>query len=471
MQHTTESSPLVASAAAAPNVVAEAKTLVRLTGPIIFTLVMEFLPGVVNIVLVGQMDSPDTKQFVDAASISTMYINITAMSVGMGMASAMDTLCTQAFGAGNLHKMGDYLQGALLGMALTFIPVAFLNWFAEAGLLALGQEPAISALAGDFTRLSLLGIPCIFVYELLKKMLQAHSIVHPVAAMVVAANAIHVGLGYVLVHHTALGFYGAAIARTLSYVALPLMMLPYFAWVPVHRQWDITWSWATAVAELPDFFSFGVPGMLMMMLEWCAFEVLTLMAGVMPDAVVAIGVMSILSQILSTAYLVHCGLSIAATIRIGTLVGANEPGHAKAVMKAAYALCGGCMVVMVAALVGLREVLPTLFINDADVVEAAAAVMLFVVPCHVLDGLNAISQGIFRAMGQQAIATVVNGAAFYLVGIPLAAVAAFYFGGGVPGLWVGFTSGSLSACTMYFVLLCRLDWDKITNDASARYLE
>ncbi|OQS03525.1 Multidrug/Oligosaccharidyl-lipid/Polysaccharide (MOP) Flippase Superfamily [Thraustotheca clavata] len=157
---------------------------------------MEFLPGLVNIILVGQMNSSDTKEYVDAAANFAMYINITAYLL-MGMASAMDTLCTQAFGACNLKKFGDYLPGAFLGMALIFAPVALLSWYAEPILIALGQDVKISMLAGTFTQLSLVGIPFVFVNEIVKKMIQAHSIVSPTALMVVVAIVIILALGII----------------------------------------------------------------------------------------------------------------------------------------------------------------------------------------------------------------------------------------------------------------------------------
>ncbi|KDO35046.1 hypothetical protein SPRG_01110 [Saprolegnia parasitica CBS 223.65] len=482
LQSTTEKTPLVLESAkptalglladdSKPDLLEEAKVLVALAGPVMFTLFMEVLPSTTNMVLVGQMNSTDTKEFVDAASISGLYVNITAICGGLGMATAMDTLCTQAYGAGNIKKFGAYLQGALLGMALTLLPVFVLTWFTEAVLLALGQDATIAALAGTFTRLTMVGFPFFYIYELLKKMLQAYNIVHPMAAMVVLGNIIHICLGYYLVHHTSYGFYGAAIARSVSYISLPLMMVPYFCFNPVHHEWAIQWSWAEATAQLPAFFRYGVPGMLMMVIEWGAFEILTLMAGIMPNAIVDIGVMSILSQILTITYLVYMGMAVAATIRVGNMAGANKPAHAQLIVKLTYVICAICMVFVVGAMVLSRHSLPGLFISDPEVVQLTATILLFTLPGHMLDGMNAVSQGIFRATGQQSMATVVNAAAFYLVGIPLAAFFGFYVDWGVHGLWVGFTHGSLTAFVLYMVALYRVDWPATTQAIALQHVD
>lgn len=40
--------------------------------PIMLTYILEFVPGLVVVMLVGHMDAPDTKRLVDAATLSTM---------------------------------------------------------------------------------------------------------------------------------------------------------------------------------------------------------------------------------------------------------------------------------------------------------------------------------------------------------------------------------------------------------------
>lgn len=55
-----------------PNLLHEMNLLMVLVYPIVITYVLEFLPGLVCIILVGHIDSPYSKQYVDAATLSTM---------------------------------------------------------------------------------------------------------------------------------------------------------------------------------------------------------------------------------------------------------------------------------------------------------------------------------------------------------------------------------------------------------------
>jgi MATE family multidrug resistance protein len=50
------------------------------------------------VLFLGHLPDPEA---LGAGTLSTMYLNITGNTVGMGLATAMDTLCSQAYGAGD----------------------------------------------------------------------------------------------------------------------------------------------------------------------------------------------------------------------------------------------------------------------------------------------------------------------------------------------------------------------------------
>ncbi|ETI47273.1 hypothetical protein F443_08478 [Phytophthora nicotianae P1569] len=97
-----------------PQTKEEAKILVKLVGPVMITTFLEFLPGFTSIILAGNMDSPHSQHYIDAATFSTMALNMTSLSVGLGLASALDTLCSQAYGAKRYEKIGIYFQTGVI---------------------------------------------------------------------------------------------------------------------------------------------------------------------------------------------------------------------------------------------------------------------------------------------------------------------------------------------------------------------
>ena len=65
----------------------ELKSIVKLAIPIISTYLLELIPGIVTIILVGRADHGGaslTQLYLDTAALANMWVNITALSTGFG---------------------------------------------------------------------------------------------------------------------------------------------------------------------------------------------------------------------------------------------------------------------------------------------------------------------------------------------------------------------------------------------------
>ena len=135
----------------------------------------------------------------------------------MGMASALDTLCGQSYGAKQYHMLGIYMQRAMLILMLVSIPLAII-WFNTGYILNLvGQDPDISHEAGLYARFML---PNLFAYGLLQCLVrfpQTQNIVFPMMVSSGIATLLHVLICWVLVFKSGLGSKGAALANAISY--------------------------------------------------------------------------------------------------------------------------------------------------------------------------------------------------------------------------------------------------------------
>ncbi|EQC24928.1 hypothetical protein SDRG_17186 [Saprolegnia diclina VS20] len=452
---------------------AEILSLVQLAYPLVATFAMEFLPGFLSVALVGHLNSAYTKEFVDAAALSTVFLNVSGLSIGFGLASAMDTLCSQSVGAGKIYMLGVYLQSGMIVLSLAYIPMVLMNYNTTFFLNLLGQDAMVASLAGEFSRVTVFCLPSLFLYELLKKVLQAQHIVAPMAYIAVASNFIYIAVGYYLCYHTSLGFIGAAYARLVSNSCMPLMVLPYLLWNPVYTTWwpdehTMSSQWGEAFAHVYEFVTFGVPGMLMMLMEWWAFEMLALMAGWMPNPVLSISVHSVLINLSAMAYSLFLGISVATTIRVGNALGAYEPQRAKAIAKAAYCVSFAAAMFVATFFLATHNVLPAFFINDPSSIAQTQRALFFFVIFEVLDAMNCVAQGILRGMGRQAIGAYVNAMAYYAVGIPVAGVVGFYCELDVQGLWIGIAVGVFSAFCVYSWTLQHTNWRAMADKAVER---
>ncbi|KAK1941070.1 Multidrug and toxin extrusion protein 1 [Phytophthora citrophthora] len=455
---------------AEPKFAQELQTLLSLVYPVVLTTGLEFLPGFTCIILAGHIESPHTQQYVDAATLSTMFMNVTAFSVGSGLSSALDTLCSQAYGAKRFDKIGVYFQTGFLVVVTCFVPIFLLNWYSGAFLLLTGQDPEVAHLAQSFSRWTILGVPFVFLYKLLRKVLQAQNIMNPLVVIAAISSIVNAVSGYLLTYHTSMGFEGIALSRSLGNMVLPLMLIPYFSTHKHHlNQWWQGWNLTAAVAEIGLFLRLGVPSFLLLTTEWWAFEMLTLMAGVLPNAVVSISAHAVQVNVNNMIYMVFWGVAVASNVRIGNCLGANSPKQAKLACKVAQLLTLSISVAFAIMMFVFRGIIPSLFLTNRESIERSASLMAVWAPFEILDGQNTVLQGVYRGLGKQKVAATVSAVAYYACGIPVAALLGFHFALGVEGLWLGFGIGvSVSVSLLLCMLMGRWSWTDHAEEAQKR---
>lgn len=102
-----------------------------------------------------------------------MTANITGLAFYEGLATCLDTLTSQAFGAGKKHLVGLHIQRMIGLVLLATIPIGAI-WICSPWMLArIVPEKHVAYLAGDFLRFYLIGAPGYGVFEAVKRFTQA----------------------------------------------------------------------------------------------------------------------------------------------------------------------------------------------------------------------------------------------------------------------------------------------------------
>ncbi|MED6168067.1 hypothetical protein PIB30_008726 [Stylosanthes scabra] len=108
------------------------------------------------------------------------------------MASALETLCGQAYGAGQVEMLGVYMQRSwiiLLGACILLLPIYI---YSEPILILLGQDHEIAELAGTFTIQSIPQMFSLAINFPTQKFLQAQSRVGILAWLGFASLTVHI---------------------------------------------------------------------------------------------------------------------------------------------------------------------------------------------------------------------------------------------------------------------------------------
>lgn len=161
----------------------------------------------------------------------------------------------------------------------------------------------------------------------------------------------------------------------------------------------------------------AIPGLVMVLAEFLAFEALTLCAGMLGTEELAAQAV-VMSVATLTFFIGPFGLSIAGSTRIANLIGASLASAAKTSAKVliiAASLVGLINMVIIAV---LRNQLPRLFTNDDGVIQKAAMVLPICAAFQLLDSLATNCNGILRGLGKQSIGGYVNVASYYAVSLP-----------------------------------------------------
>jgi len=330
--------------------------------------------------------------------------------------------------------------------------------------LFLGQGARLSYDVQAFLRILIIGAPAYVGFESVKKYLQCQGIMHASTLVLLLTSPFNALLSYLLVHRTFLGFIGAPVALSITYHISFLLIIMYARWGPGPPPSDddsptsqyleeyeevllssnkpqelvstsFSFQGVFAPRLLWGFFYLAVPGILMVATEWWAFEIVALAAGRLgPVPLAAQGVVMTADQILNT---LPFGLSVATSNRIGNLIGARRPYHARlsAHTAAFLSFCVGSAVMSM--LLITRNYFGVLFSNDVEVINLVAKIMPLVASFQVADGLANACGGVLRGQGRQHLGAAFNLVSYYVLALPLGISLAFKFDQGLSGLWVG----------------------------------
>lgn len=417
----------------------EAGPLFRLAIPIVIAQLGQVLLGVVDATFAARLSI----QALDAVTLGSVWQVGTMMPLA-GIIMGMGPLVSQAHGGKRGDEAGLAFQRALVLAAVLSLSVA-LSWlYTTEGLLLLGQDPKLAAMAGTYVRTMLFCSPCYLAYTALSTYLGSRGIVHVGIVAMVLANLFNALAAWTLMFghfgFPALGIRGAALATGMTELLLPCMTALLIVYYRLHEGAWLPWS--RRVLEPVAFLrqlKLGIPGGLTLALELWAFQLGTLLAGRIDH--IALGAHAIALNIASLAFMVPLGFSIGTSTRVGQLIGSGEAERAEAAahtalkLLATYAVCVGVFFVIA------RESLPGLYSHDPHILRAVASVLPIAGAFQLFDGLQAGSSGILRGMGKPRITAMFNLVGYFAIGIPLAFYLGLHTALGLRGIWLGYAAG------------------------------
>ncbi|KAG6747542.1 hypothetical protein POTOM_049947 [Populus tomentosa] len=439
----------------------ETVKLWRIAGPIALSLVCQSGTNILTSIFVGHLGNLE----LSAVSVSLSVIITFCFGFLLGMGSALETLCGQAFGAGQVHMLGVYLQRSCIILLVTCVILLPIFIFAAPLLKVLGQEAALAELAGKFT---LLAIPNLFswaIYFPTQKFLQAQRKVGVITWIAVVALILHALWLYLFIYEFGWGITGAAIAFDLTGWLIALAQAVYvMGWCK--EGWrGFSWS---AFKDIWSFVTLSIASAVMLCLEVWYMMSIVILTGHLDNAVIAVGSLTICLNINGLELMLFLGINAAISVRVSNELGL---GHPRAAKYAVYVTVFQSLViglVCMAVVLIAKDYFAYIF-TSSKVMQVATSKLAFILAITmVLNSVQPVVSGVAIGGGWQALVAYINIGCYYVFGLPLGFLLGYKANLGVEGVWGGMLGGTALQTLLLLIILYKTNWNKEVAQTAER---
>ncbi len=415
----------------------ELRPTLRLALPLILAEIGWMSMTIVDTVMVGHL--PYSAEAIGAVSISSSLFIVFAF-FGEGVLIGLDTLVSQAFGAGRREDCHRSLINSIY-ISLALAPLLAISvWILPRYYERFGVTHPVAVLAAPYMRTLSVGLLPLLLYFAVRRTLQGMNMVRPIAFALVTSNLVNLIGNYVLIYgklgFLAYGVTGSGIATAVSRTYLASVLVAYLLWYDAkHKTELLKTPIQPDLTRIRRLISLGLPAALQMTAEVSVFAMVASLIARL-GAIAQAGHQIALNTV-SFTYMVPLGLSSAAAVRVGQAIGRGDPEGARDAGNTAIMLGASFMSAMSVALLVFPRYIARLYTSDEMVIHAATILLVAGAAFQLFDGVQTVSTGALRGTGDTRTPMVCHFSGYWLLGLPFGTWLCFRRHWGALGLWVG----------------------------------
>ncbi|XP_022950622.1 protein DETOXIFICATION 27-like isoform X1 [Cucurbita moschata] len=475
----------------------ESKKLWHIVGPSIFSRIVSYSILIIAQAFAGHLNDLDLAAF----SIAVTVVIGFDMGLLMGMASALETLCGQAYGAKKYYMLGIYMQRSWIVLFLCCILLLPIFFFASPILKLIGEPHDLADLAGV---LSIWMLPIHFSFAFyfpLQRFLQSQVKVWAIVWSAVAALVSHLVASWVLVVQLKMGVVGIAVACNVGWCAMPIVQIVYTTCGGCPLTW--TGFSVEAFSGLWEFVKLSAASGVMLCLENWYYRILVVITGNMKNAEIMVDALSIWFFLSTTIFIflfqfslyssgneknektgnycdgsmsingwemmIPLGFFVGTGVRVANELGAGNGEGAKfaTIVSSATSLIIGlvfcCLIVIFHNSFGL------IFSPSAVVLQEVDKLTILLALTILFNSIQPVLSGVAVGSGWQSYVAYINLGCYYIIGLPLGIFMQWFTDLGVKGIWIGMIFGGTGIQTLILLLITiRCDWEGEAKKAGLR---
>jgi MATE family multidrug resistance protein len=389
--------------------------------------------GVVDSLMVGKVGAAPL-----AASSIAHGLFMLFMIFGIGLSMAISPLTAMAMGAKKYSECGVVFRQGLLVNIIAGIGLTIAIIFGADIIRFLNQPEEIIEQGAAYMRILAYSVVPVMVFQTYKQFSEGLSLMRPAMVITLLANIINVFANWVLIYGNlgvpALYLPGAGWATFSTRLLMSIAFLLYVSISIQYKPYDPTLHYRRIdFSMIKKILRIGVPGGLQYLFEVGAFVGSAIIIGWLGTNELAAHQIAI--NLASISFMVALGISAAATIRVGNAVGRDDRAGIRNAGITAFLLSASVMGTFGIIFIVFRWFLPTLYIDNPEVIEIAASLLIIAALFQLSDGTQAVGIGLLRGLADAKIPMFITFIAYWIVGLPGGYLLGFTFGYGVQGIW------------------------------------
>jgi MATE family multidrug resistance protein len=413
----------------------ELRAMFALAVPLVLSELGWMAMGIVDTMFVGRVSA----SAIGAVSLGTSVFYAIAICAS-GVLWGLDTLVSQAFGAGDLEDARHSLVNGVW-LALFLIPFVMGTVWLFVPLFAMfGINREVLRVTEPYIRALNWSAPPLLLFFAMRRYLQSIGMVRPILITLITANLVNAIGNWIFVFGNLgapkMGAEGSGWSTCASRV---YMMAALIFIIRRHDKPVMTRSWHPDFLRIWRLFKLGVPAAGQIGLETSVFATVTIMIGKLSASVLAGHQIAL--TVVSTTFMMPYGISSAAAVRVGHAIGRRDPRGAARSGWTALAFGGGLMSLAAIALLTIPQAIARLFTPEAYIIAAATPLLQVAAFFQLFDGLQVTATGALRGAGDTRTPMLCHFAGYWIIGLPLGALLCFHYSFGAVGLWMGLSAG------------------------------
>jgi multidrug resistance protein, MATE family len=417
----------------------QVKTTFLLAYPVMLSQLGQVAVGVADSMMVGRLGALEL-----AASSLANSIFFVVLMFGIGISMGLTPLVSNAYGKGKTNQIARLFSNSLLINFLAGIALFGLVLLFSQNLSLLNQPKEVADLALPFLLIITASLVPLMVFQAFKQFVEGLSQTKQAMFITISANLVNVFLNWLLIWgywgFPELGFLGAAWATLISRVLMMVLMGAYVLYSKRYSEFNIqllrfkpNWTLCQRILKI------GVPTGFQFIFEVSAFSAAAIMMGWI--SVNALAGHQIALNLASISYMMATGLATAGMIRVSHYIGKEDFKGMREAGMVAFGMVATFMFVCALLFFVLRFFLPTLYIDDPQVISLAASLLVLAGLFQLSDGIQVVGLGVLRGLEDVKVPTIVTFLAYWGLGLPLGYFLAFTMGFAEKGIWIGLLIG------------------------------